>query len=294
MQMVNWMILLTYFIACHGQTIHLSITTTIGCYGTNVGGRRCSLFQPGAIDPVFSCLMKECVRNSNPWNGLFIRRCQYGLGDPNCVAIELEFEVPQWKQKDSGKCPESKMAFQLEQITIFFENDDFTIFPLMAEIYSSGKANSVPQMHWGGGLCPIAPIKNGLAVGVSQPCSLEGEIDNNMGTTYPLVQVESVQLTFLDEKTKNVIPMPAKQCASGAASSTAPPQKSQNKLIELLLMQLMLQNNGFVSRGAHPGYAHGFPSYAHGFPSSIAGSPSAFSGIPLRGLLSTTGIRRRL
>lgn len=288
MQMAKWMILLTYFIACQGQTIHLTITTSIGCYGTNIGGRRCSLYQPGVPNAVFSCLMKDCARNSNPWNGLFIRRCQYGLGDPDCVAIDLEFEIPQWKQKDSGKCPESKMAFHLEQRIIYFENDDVTIFPVQAEIYSSGKANSVPQMHWGGGLCPIAPIKNGLAPGASQPCSLEGEDYVSPGPYQ--VRVESVKLTFLDENTKNVIPMPAKQCASGVASSTAPPQKSQDKLIELLLIQLMLQNNGFVSRGAYPSNIHG---YAHGFPSSIAGFPSAFSGIPLSGLLSTTGIRRK-
>lgn len=291
------MILVNFFIACHGQTIHLSITTDIGCVGREMNGLRCTLFDyPGSPNPVDECLIKDCIQNSNAFFQSHIRSCMYGQ-DPTCVPIVFEFEIPKSKQKDLGKCPESKIVLQLEERVIKFESASVRIVPRQVEIYSSGKENSLSKISVESyDRCPIAPVRNGLTRGASPLCFLD--TDWLYGNAFPLnqesVKVGSVKLKFIDEKTKNVIPMPAKQCASSTTPPPkSPPQKSNDKLIELLLIQLMLQNNGVVSRGAYPNVYNSIPGYAPLFPYTIGGYPSAFSGTPLSGLPSTNVIRRK-
>lgn len=305
MQMVKCMILVAHFIACHAQTIHLSITTTIGCYGTNIGGRRCSLFDYSGRE-VSTCLVEDCVTSTNPFLQTHIRRCDYGYGLADCVPIIFEFQIPKSKQNYLGKCPQRKIALNLEERVMKFEYDTYRILPINVEISSSGKANSVPEIRWYSDnlkkeLCPIAPSANGISPSAPQ-CSLIGESYSSFinGLDYDLAQVDSVKLRFLDDKTKSVIPMPANQCPSSTAVPTTPPQTSRDKLLEYILIQSL-----FNVRGAHPSVSHFgyapslqysrgvYPSFynsnfgsAPSFAYSNAGYPSAPS-VP-----STTGIRR--
>jgi len=303
MQMVKCMILVAHFIACHAQTIHLSITTTIGCYGTNIGGRKCSLFDDNyPWQEVSTCLVEDCVTSTNPFLQTHIKRCEYGYGYPDCVPIIFEFQIPKSKQNALGKCPQSIIAFKLEERVMKFETETYRILPVHVEIFSSGKANSVPEIWWDSNkansvLCPIAPSANGISPSAPE-CWLIGEtltgfMSNPNYHDYP--QVDSVKLRFLDDKTKSVIPMPANQCPSSTAAPTAPPQTSRDKLLELLVIQSFFNaggaypsfsNLGYAPRGVYPSFYNSNLGSAPSLPYSNAGYPSVPS-VPY-----ITGIRR--